>query len=268
MDKMRRSSAGQQWEDFNRKKQEADQRELEARKAAANRARRDQIGGLNFPPPDATLPGVGQPYLQDSRSSPNRHREDMPELEAQMIPPPRYSQQYPPDARVSACKAPNVDGNEQIRLLQKEVTHKESKIKTLESEVKDERDRRQRLQAERHEAVDAQRRAEDALWKSKQRVSDLGQLLDDSIEREKELEGELGSARQEVSELKRQLHEERFRYESDIRARETRENQIKQQLEDSYGALENEMRRDRRAARDAESVRECEAQSKIGRQLS
>ena len=268
MEQVRRFSLAQQWEDFNRKKQEADQRELEARKAEANRARRDQIGDLNFPPPDATLPGVGQPYLQDSRSSPNRHQEDMPELEAQMIPPPRYSQQYPFDARVSACKTPNADGNEQIRLLQEEVTHKESKIKTLESDVEVERNRRRRLQAERHEAVDAQRRAEEALWKSKQRVSDLDQLLDGSIKRQKELESELDSARQEVSELKRQLHEERSHYESDIRARETRENRIRQQLEDSNGALENEMRRERRAARDVDSVRESGAQSKIGRQLS
>ncbi len=248
---MRRDSAGKQWEEVNRKRQEAENQELEAQRAAANQAVRAQVGGFpSLTSLNAALLAGRPRYLQ----------EDVPGLEVQADPPPQYRKQAPLTPPASDSEAPEVDSNEKMRHLQKDVIEKESKIKRLESEVEVEKDKRRRLQAERHEAVDAQRRAEDELRKSKRKVANLDQLLDGSIQRQKELESELDLCREESRELKRQLHEERCSYESEIRAQETWERQVRQQFEDN--ALENEAGRDRRPDRDVEAVLEGDAQSK------
>ena len=262
-DKMRRYSAGKQWEELNRKRQEAENQEHEAQRAAANQAVRAQVGGLpSLTSLNATLPAGRPRYFQDLRSRFIRYQEDVPELEVHEDPPPQYRKQAPLTPPASDSEAPEVDSNEKMRHLRKDVIEKESKIKRLESEVDLEKDKRRRLQAERHEAVDAQRRAEDELRKLKRTVANLDQLLDGSIKRQKELEGELDSCREESRELKRQLHEERCSYESEIRAHETWESQIRQQLEDKSNALENETARNRRPNRDVESGLEGDAQSK------
>lgn len=260
---MRRYSAGKQWEDLNRRRQEAENQELEAQRAAANQAVRAQVGGLpSLASLNATLP-VGRPrYSQDLRSRFLRSQDDVPELEAQEDPPPQYRQQAPLTPPTSDGEVAEMDSNEHIRHLQRDFVQKENKIKELESKVQVEKDKRRRLQAERHEAADAQRRAEDELRKLKRQVENLDQLLDGSIKKQKELESDLDLCRQESRDLKRQLHEERCSYESDIRVRETWERQLRQQLEDKTNALENEIGRDRRADWDEESVPEGDVQSK------
>ncbi|KAL9136160.1 MAG: hypothetical protein Q9175_002638 [Cornicularia normoerica] len=237
---MGKYSAGKQWEDLNRKRQEAEDQELEAQKAAANEAVRAHVAG--------------------SRARFYRRQDDCFELEAQDDPPLQYREQAPLTPPDSDSEYPEVDSDENIRHLQKEVIQKESEIKRLESEVEVEKDKRRRLQAERHKAVDAQRRAEDEVCKLKRKVANLDQLLDGSIKRQKELESELDVSRQEARELKRQLHEERCDYESHIRVQETRERQIRQQLEDSNSVLETCIGRGRRLDQDVQSTLEREVQ--------
>ncbi len=248
---MRRHSAGKQWEEHHRKRQEAENQEFEAQRVAANQAVRAQVGGLpSLKPPNAALLAGRPRCFQELRSSFNRCQEDVPGLEVQEDPPPQYRKQAPLTPPASDSEAPEVDSNEKMRHLRTDVIEKESKIKRLESEVEVEKDKRRRLQAERHEAVDAQRRAEDELRKSKRKVANLDQLLDWSIQKQKELESELDLCREESRELKRQLHEERCSYESEIRAQERWERQVRQQYEDRSNALEDETRRDRRPDRD------------------
>ncbi|CAF9943771.1 MAG: hypothetical protein ALECFALPRED_001223 [Alectoria fallacina] len=262
---MGRYSAGRQWEELNRKRQEAENQELAAQKAAAVQAVRAQVAGLpSLTSFNATLPVDGPQCFQDSRSMVHRRQEDLLELEAFGTPPPQYQQRAsfttPP---TFDDEAPEVDSDGQITYLQKEVLQKEGRIRRLESEVEVEKDKRRCLQAERHEAVDAQRRAKTGLCELRKEVANLDQLLDGSIKRQRELEGELDMCRQESRELKTQLHEERCRYESDIRARETtRERQIRQQFEDQNSALENDVGRYRRPDQDVGSIRENEAQRK------
>lgn len=263
---MGRYSAGKQWEELNRKRQEAENQELEAQKAAAVQAMRAQFAGLpSWTSPNATLPVDGPQCFQDSRSIFHRRQEDLLELEAQGTPPPPYQQQVPLSSPASDDEAPEVDSDGQIRYLQKEVLQKEGKIRRLESEVEVEKDKRRCLQAERHEAVDAQRKAKNGLCELRKEVANLDQLLDGSIKRQKELEGELDMCRQESRELKRELHEERCSYESDIRARETRERRFRQQFEDQNSALENEAGRYRRPDQDVGSIRDDGAQRKEAR---
>ncbi|KAL9072935.1 MAG: hypothetical protein Q9161_003306 [Pseudevernia consocians] len=260
---MRGYSAGKQWEDLNRKRQEAENQELEAQRAAASQAVRAQVGGLpSLASLNATLPVRTPRYFQDLRSRFLRSQDEVPELEVQEDPPPQYRQQAPLTPPTSDVEIAEMDSNEHIRHLQRDFEQKESKIKRLESKVEVEKDKRRRLQAERHEAVDAQRRAEDELRKLKRQVENLDQLLDGSIKRQKELESELDLCRQESRDLKRQLHDERCSYESDIRARETWERQTAQQVEDKSNALENGIRKDRRADREEESALEGDVRSK------
>ena len=131
----------------------------------------------------------------------------------------------------------------QIRQLQRDVLDKEIQIRRLETEIEAEKDNKRRLQSERHEAVDAQRRAKDELWRLRIQVANLDELLDASIKREKDLESKLDTARDEITKLKRQLHDEQSGYESEIRAQEMRERRIRQQLEDTNFTLEEEVRR-------------------------
>ena len=259
---MARLSSGQQWEDFLRRHQEAGNRELEAQRAAAHREMKEVRGMHSLTSASAALPVGGAHQIYDTRPLFHRRQEDMPELEVRRTPPPQYRQQSPLTSPASEGEAPNADSSVQIRQLQKKVTHKESKIKRLESEVELEKVKRGRLQAERHEAVDAQRRAEDELEKLKKKVANIDELLNASIKREKDLESELDDARQMIAELKRQLYEERCNYESDIRAKEMRERQIMQRLEDTHCALEDEVGRNRRSTRDVGSTLESETQCK------
>ena len=236
---------------------------MEAQKAATYQAMRAQVGGLpSLSSLKAALPVDKLHLFQDSRSRFHRRHEDMLELEAQGSPPPPYQQQTPLTPPASDDEAPEVDSDEGIRHLQKEVIQKESKIKSLESEIELEKGKRRHLQVERHEAVDAQRRAEDEVRKLRMKIANLDQLLDGSIKREKDLESELDICRQESRELKRQLHEERCNYEIDLRAQETRGRQIREQAGVASGKLLNENGGDRRPFRDAESVLEGEVQSK------
>ena len=261
---MRRRSAGQQWQETMRQRQEAIYREQEEQRAAANRALRAQVEGLpSLTSINANLPtSAPQPFRDPKPKHSRRGQDEVQELEAQSISPPPYQQLGPLIPPTSTSKAPNKNSSEQIKRLQEEVTQKESEIRRLESIVAAERARRRRLQTERHEAIDAQLRADIELCRLKERVSNISQLLTDSITREKELESELDTARQEVSELKRQLHEQRCDYESEIRAQEIRERGIKQRVEDTYSALENEMRSDRHPdIQNGVSVVECEAHS-------
>lgn len=209
---------------------------------------------------NATLLFGGLTCFQGSRARFYRRQDDCFELEAQDDPPLQYREQAPLTPPDSDSEYPEVDSDENIRHLQKEVIQKESEIKRLESEVEVEKDKRRRLQAERHKAVDAQRRAEDEVCKLKRKVANLDQLLDGSIKRQKELESELDVSRQEARELKRQLHEERCGYESHIRVQETRERQIRQQLEDSNSVLETCIGRGRRLDQDVQSILEREVQ--------
>ena len=244
-------SLRQQWEDFTRKKEEVNNRELEAQRAAAHREVVAQIDGLpTLRSASAALP-VGRPQPNQSPNTSFRSRQEgISELEALWSSPPPYRQQAPLTPPVPNSAAPDADTSVQIRQLQQEVTNKEIKIRRLESEVEVEKDEKRRLQAERHEAVDAQRRAKDELYRLRIQVANLDELLDASIKREKELENELDTARDEIAKLKRQLHEEQSSYESDIRAQEMRERRIKQQLEDTHCALEEEVRRNRLLAAD------------------
>lgn len=242
-------------------RQEAEDHELEAQRVAVYQAVRAQVEGL----PSLTLnPArpVGGPQLsQNSRSRFPRRQEDFSELEVQGIPPPPYLQQARRTPPASDGETPNMDSNEQIRHLQEEVLQKESEIKRLEFEVEVEKDKRRHLQAERHEAVDAQRRAEDEVGRLRRKVANLDHLLDGSIKRQKELESELDLCRQETSELKRQMHDERYGYESHIRAQESRERQTRRQLEDTNWELVSEMRRNRHLDRDVGPILEREAQN-------
>ncbi|CAD6586910.1 MAG: hypothetical protein ASARMPREDX12_002543 [Alectoria sarmentosa] len=258
---MGRYSAGKQWEEHNRKRQEAENQELEAQKAAAVQAMRAQVAGLpSLTSLNATLSVDGPQCFQDSKSMFHRRQEGLLELEALGTPPPQYQQRAPLSPPAFDDEAPEVDSDGQIRYLQKEVLQKESRIRRLESEVEVEKDKRRCLQAGRHEAVDAQRRAKNGLCELRKEVANLDQLLDGSIKTQKELESELDMCRQESRELKRDLHEERCRYESDIRARETRERRIRQQYEEQNSALENGAGRYRRHDQDVGSIREDEAQ--------
>ena len=252
---------GQYWEALNKKRQQAESREMEAQRAAANRTMRAQVGGLqSLTSVSATIP-VGSPQqFQNPESSSRLRRHFLPELEAQENSPPRYRQERALTPPASDSEVSDAKGNAQIRRLQKEVIERESKIEKLESELQAEKDERRQLQAERHEVVDAQRKAEVGLGRLEAKVANLDRLLDGSVQREKELERALDAARQEIAELKRRLHDERCSYESDIRARDIRERRISQQLEDTYCALESEIQRDRRSGRDVRSVPESETQ--------
>lgn len=260
---MGRYSAGKQWEDLNRKRQEAEDQELEAQKAAAYQQVRAQVGGLpSITSANATLLFSSPQNFQDSRSRYHRRQEDMLELEAQDDPPPQYRPHTPPLTPPDFDgDGPEMDSDARVRYLEKEVIRKESEIIYLEHEVGDEQDKRLRLQAERHEAVDAQRRAEDEVLKLKSRVANLDQLLERSIKWQKELESELDLSRQEVRQLKKQLYEEGCNYDSDIRTRERREKQIRQDLDDTKGALENYIGKDGRSGGDVPSLLEREAQN-------
>lgn len=254
---MRRSSVGKKWEDLNEKRQKAANQELAAQRAAANQAVRAQAGGLHsLMSMNAALP-VGEPqYFQDSRSRFYRRQDDvLPELEAQEDCPPQYREQAPLTPPASEGGTPRDDRNDLIRHLQEEVLQNEIKMKRLESELESEKGNKRLLQAERHEAVDLQRKAEGEMRKLRKQVANLDQLLDASIKRQKGLESELDSCRQESSELKRQLHEERDSHESDSRIREISERQLRQQIECEVGSQ-------RRHDRYGDSVPEEEAQSK------
>lgn len=252
---MRRYSAGQQWEDLNRKRQEAEHQEREAQKAAAAQALKAQIEGFpSLTSVDASLPVIGSARFRDSKSRYYRRQDEVLELEAQGPPPPQYRPHEPLTPPASNGEASGFDQGEQIRRLQKAVVQKEGEIKRLEAEIDGAKDEKRRLQAERHEAVDAQRRADDELRKLRRKVANLDQLLDGSIRREKELESELDVARQEVAALKRRLHEELCDYEDNVRAQGTRERHLGQQLEETKSKLENEMGRDRHPDRDVRSV--------------
>ena len=258
---MGRLSAGKQWEDLNRRRQIAENEELEAQRAAAYQEVRAQVAGLPcLTSANANLLIDGTRRMQDtSKSRFHRVEEDMLELEAPETSPPPYTPRgirAPPDVDSAGLE---VDSGEKFVLLQKEVEQKECEVQRLESEVEVEMDRRRHLQAERHGAVDAQRRAEDEAYKLKSRVADLDSLLDGSIKRQKELELELDLSRQEVRDLKRQLHEEGCSYESDIRAREKRERQTKQQLKDTTSMLESYIERNGRPEGSAESLPERKA---------
>ncbi len=251
-------SPGQYWVDLHRKRQQAESRELETQKAAVNRAVRAEVGGLQtLTSYGATIPDGRSQQSQDPRPSSRRRRENVPELEAQDSPPLRYRQQSPLTPPASDGEAYNANDNMQIIQLQKEVTQRENNIEKLESKLEAEKDRRRRLQAERHEAVDAQRKAEVELGRLEMKVANLNWLLDESIQKEKDLEKELDAARQKIAELKRQLHDEQCSYESDIRARDVRERRISQQLEDRNRALESEIQR---ASRNVGSVQQSETQ--------
>ena len=262
---MGRLSAGKQWEDLNRRRQIAENEELEAQKAAAYQEVKAQVAGLPcLTSANATLVIDGTRRLQDtSKSRFHRVEEDMLELEAQETSPPPYT---PRGVRAPADfdgGGLEVDGGEKLGLLQKEVEQKESEVQRLESEVEIERDRRRHLQAERHGAIDAQRRAEDETYKLKRKVADLDSLLDNSIKRQKELELELDLSRQEVRQLKRQLHEEACSYESDIRGREKRERQMRQQLKDTNSVLEGYIEREGRLDGNAGALLERKARGEI-----
>ena len=243
---MGRLSAGKQWEEFNRRRQIAENEELEAQRAAAYQEVKAQVAGLPcLTSANATLLIDGTRRLQDtSKSRYRRVEEDMVELDAQETSLPPYTPRgvrAPADFDGGGLES---DGGEKLGRLQKEVEKKESEVQRLQSELEVERDRRRQLQAERHGAIDAQRRAEDGAYKLKSKVADLDALLDGSIKRQKELEMELDLSRQEVRDLKRQLHEEVCSYESDIRMREKREQQMRQQLKDTTSALESCLKRD------------------------
>ena len=260
---MRRYSAGQQWEDLNRKRQEAEHQEREAQKAAAAQALKAQIEGFpSLTSVDASLPVIGPARSRESKSRYYRRQDEALELEAHGPPPPQYRPHEPLTPPASDGEASGSDQGEQIRRLQKAVVQKEGQIKILEAEIDGAKDEKRRLQAERHEAVDAQRRADDELRRLRRKVANLDQLLDGSIRREKELERELDVARQEVAALKRRLHEELCDYEGSIRAQGARERQLGQQLEDTKSKLENEMGRDRYPDRDVRSIQADETRSK------
>ena len=186
----------------------------------------------------------------------------MLELEAQETSPPPHTPRGVRAPTDSTGGGLEVEGGEKLGLLQKEVEQKESKVQRLESEVEIERSRRRHLQAERHGAIDAQRKAVDEAYKLKSKVADLDSLLDGSIKRQKELELELDLSRQEVRVLKRQLYEEGCGSESDIRVRETRERQMRQQLKDTTGALESYIERDRLPDGNGGSLLERKARGK------
>ena len=248
---MSRYTLTREWEHTIRRRQEAEDQGLEAQRRAAHQAVIAQIDGpKTIGSVNASLPGEWPQQFQDPRPSVRRRQAEMPELEDQRTPPLQYRQQTPFPPLASDREALNAHTSEQMRQLQEEVTHKEREIKNLEYEVGVEKDRRLRLQAERHEAVDAQRRANDELGRLKRQVANLDELLNGSIKREKELESELDSARQEISDLKRQLYEDQSTYENDMRAKEKRERQMKQQIEDTHCALEDEIRMNRRPAAD------------------
>ena len=260
-------SAGRRWEELHRRRREAEDQELEAQKVAFYQAMRAQVEGLPSLTSNPARPVSGPQYSQDSRSRFYRRQEDFSDLEVQGHPPPPYPQRVPLTPQASSGETYKTDSNEHIKYLEKEVIRKEGEIKRLESDVEGEKDKRRHLQAERHEAVDAQRRAEDEIYKFRRKVANLDQLLDGSIKRQKELESELDFCRQESSEMKRQLHEERNSYESSVRAQETRENQIRRQLEDTNRELVNEMSRNRHTDQDVGSIPENEVQSKKSWQL-
>lgn len=246
---MAQSPFPQQWEDVIRNIQEANHRELEAQRKAAHQEARAQIDASPaLTSASAALPvGRLQPD-QSSKPSFRRCQEGISELEAMWSSPPPYRQQAPLAPPAANGLAPDADTNVQIRQLQREINNREVNIRCLESEVEAEKDTKRRLQAERHEAVDAQRRAEGEIWRLRKQVANLDELLDASVKREKELESELDLAREEIAKLKRRLHEEQSSYESDLRAQEMREKRIKQQLEDTHIALEEEVRRNRHLA--------------------
>ena len=245
---MTQDSLCQRWQDITRQRQEDENRELEAQRAATHREVVAQIDALrSLTLANAALPADGPQQDQcRSPSLPKRH-ESISELEAPCNSPPPYWQHalLTPE---SDCEAPNANTTLQIRQLQKEVTQKESEVRRLESELEVEKDERRRLQAERHEAVNAQRRAKDDLCVLRRQVANLDELLNASTKREKELESELDDARKEITGLKRKLHDEQCNYESDIRAQEMRGKRIQQQLKDTHYALEEEIEKNRRRA--------------------
>lgn len=264
---MRKSSIGKQWEDLNEKRQKAATQELADRKAAANQAVRAQAGGLpSLMSMNAAIPVSEPQCYQDSRSRFYRRQDDVPELEAQEDFPPQYREQAPLTPPASDGETPQEDSNDLIRKLQEKVVKNEIKIKRLESELESEKGNRRLLQAERHEAVNLQWKAEGEMRKLRKQVANLDQLLDGSIKRLKDLESELDLCREESSELKRQLHKERDSHENDIRTREAQERQTRQQLELTNSALKDEIESQRRHDRYADSILEGEAQGKANLQ--
>ena len=221
-------------------------RELEAQRDAALRDVVAQIDGLpTLTSASAALPVGGPQPNQSPYTSFRRRQEGISELEASWSSPPPYRQQTPLTTPAPNSLAPDAYASVQIRQLQREITNKEIQIRTLETDLQTEKGNTRRLRAERHEAVDAQRRVKDEVWKLKTQVANVNELLDASIKREKELENELDTAKDEIAKLKRRLHEEQSDYESETRAQEMRERRIKQHLEDTHIALEEEVGRNR-----------------------
>ena len=266
-------SRGQSWEDIIRKQQEARDGKLEKQKAAATRAMQQEARDGELEKQRAAATRALQAQMRKPRqfqqAAPRifrRKEEYVSELEVQESPPPKYQQHIPSrlpsfsstttKTSSSSSSLPNAESNAQIRLLKKALQEKETRIQTLESDLRVHKDARLRLQAERHDAVNAQRRAHDEelrYWKAQ--VANLDQLLEDSIRRQRELESELETAREGILELKRRLHEERCRYESERQARETREMR-------RFG---NEMGRERGAGRDVGSIAKGEGKGQSKR---
>ena len=260
---MARYSGGKQWEDLIRKRQDAEDQEFEAQRAAASQELKTQCRGFeSMNSIEPTLPVSRAQSLHDSGSMFHRHQELMPEFEAPRSPPPQYRKEVPFYPPAFDGEAPEVDSNEQLRYLQNEIIHKEHSIQSLEASIHAEKANGRRLQAARHEAVEAQRRADDDIRKYRDQVANLNQLLDESIKKEQKLENELDTSREEIRKLKNQLHEEQCSFENDIRVQERREWEVRDQLKDTKSTLESEVRRRGQSDRAAGWILESEQQRK------
>lgn len=148
------------------------------------------------------------------------HHENIHELEISQEPNISVSHEAPPTPPASEYFDPLVDNI--IPDLQFRIDRQDATIKRLESDIRSERTRVQELRAAKHEAVQAQRQAILAgnaeVASGKTKISELLTLLDQSTEREKQLESEVDEGKKRLLELQSQLRDARRIQEHEVRS--------------------------------------------------
>lgn len=136
-----------------------------------------------------------------------------------------------------------------LRDLQSQIDRQGAAIKGLESALKEEQSNVRRLQAEKHDAVNAQRQAslagnEEETEQSKRKLSHILQLLDQSTDREKKLEGQIEEGNRREQELRERLRDERRKnqqLEDDLDISRSRERSVRPVLVPAGGNDRDDM---------------------------
>lgn len=193
-----RPAIGLEWESHMRKISDDAKLESERRKYDDNERMRARHYDLPFR--NSAIESIAQSFTTNLAQNENAHELDAGQnsrLETNRVAPHTTE-----DSSLAVTK---------VLELQRRVNRQEIAIKGFESDLRAEQAKIRRLQAERHEAVSAHRQAilvsddgEIERWKSK--VSNLLELLDQSTDREKDLERQIEEGKARETDLRDQLH--------------------------------------------------------------